>query len=325
MNKPLVSIIVPVYKVEEYLYECIESLLLQTYKILEIILIDDGSPDNSGTICDEFANKDNRIKVIHKINGGLSSARNVGLDQALGEYITFCDSDDVLLSNTISRYVEFLSKYECDVVSCESLLYKNGETEVIDYYHKSNPITLLNGEEYIGGFFRYSTDCSVCNKIYKRSIIGSYRFEEGKTNEDILFQYDVLRNCRHIVHINEGLYLYRINETGITHTFNKNSINVYYNAVVLHEKVKVDIPLLEEEALFYAIFVGYNLAMRIKTFHYVNKEPFKKVYSDIRELLLLSLLRIITSSLCSWSNKMRFIYLLIGTPCYTMIKGKSLV
>lgn len=315
----LVSIIVPIYKVEEYIKECLDSIISQTYKNIEVILVDDGSPDNSGYLCDEYAKKDNRIKVIHKTNGGLSSARNAGLELATGDFITFCDSDDVILPEIISRYVDIQEKYNCDIVSCESLFYKNGETTLIEHYHQSDSIKFFIGEEFIGGFFDSSTDCSVCNKLYKRDVIANHRFEEGKTNEDILFQYEVLKN-KSIVHTNEGLYLYRVNEKSITHTFNANSLNAYYNALVLRKKVQLDYPALNPKALYYTIIVGYTLGMQIKKTGLSKTGVFKKAYKDIRKCILKAFCDIMKSSLFSITQKLRFFYLMLGAPLCTIIK-----
>lgn len=319
-----VSIIIPVYKVENYLKGCIESIIMQTYKDLEIILVDDGSPDNSGDICDEFAKRDSRIKVIHKKNGGLSSARNAGMNLATGKYITFCDSDDYLKPQTISRYIELQKKYNSDIVSCESLLYNNGTTTIIENYHKKESITQMSGYEYISGFFNYTTDCSVCNKLFKKETIINHRFEEGKTNEDILFLYEIFRNCKTIVHTNEGLYLYRINEEGISHTFNYNSINVYYNAINLHNKVKIDFPTLEKDVFYYKTINGYNIGIQILKKNLVNIEPFKSTLKDIRKSLSDSLSRIILLSDFSFINKIKFMYLILGAPCLNIIKRKNM-
>lgn len=319
MSSKLISIIVPIYKVEQYLVECVDSIVSQTYRNIEIILVDDGSPDNSGLICDEYAKKDNRIKVIHKPNGGLSSARNAGLDVATGDFITFCDSDDIIMPETISCYIELQMKYDCDIVSCESLFFRNGKTNRIGHYHKDDSITLFKGEEYISGFFDYSTDCSVCNKLYTKRVIGNHRFEEGKTNEDLLFQYEVLKN-RSVVHTNQGLYLYRVNESGITHTFNANSLNAYYNAVTLLNKVRKELPEFKSKALYYVIIVGYTLGMRIKKNGLSKSGVFKKAYKDIRRNIWGTFCDIMKSSLFSFALKLRCFYLMIGAPFCTIIK-----
>ena len=118
-QNPLISVIVPVYKVEKYLHRCVDSILVQTYTNLEIILVDDGSPDRCGAICDEYAAKDSRIRVIHQENGGLSAARNAGLDVCSGEYIAFVDSDDWLDPEMYAVMMAQVREYGCDVVMCD--------------------------------------------------------------------------------------------------------------------------------------------------------------------------------------------------------------
>ena len=118
MEKDLISVIVPVYKVEKYLEKCIESVLKQTYTNLQIILVDDGSPDNCGKICDEYAKKDSRIEVIHKINGGLSDARNVGINRANGRYIGFVDSDDYIKEDMYEKLINLIKEYDADISIC---------------------------------------------------------------------------------------------------------------------------------------------------------------------------------------------------------------
>ena len=130
MNE-LISIIIPIYNVEKYLHCCINSVIRQTYKNLEIILIDDGSPDNCGKICDEYAKKDNRIKVIHKENGGLSSARNAGLDIAKGEYISFVDSDDYVAENFIEKLYKLCKENDADIAECDFYRIKANEKSML--------------------------------------------------------------------------------------------------------------------------------------------------------------------------------------------------
>ena len=240
----LVSIIVPVYKVEQYLCECVDSILAQSYEKIEVILVDDGSPDSCPQLCDNYAAKDTRIKVIHKSNGGLSDARNAGLHIAKGVYINFCDSDDMIAPTMIKTLVTTMENKNADVVGCESLSFQNGEAKIIPHYHKENAITEFDGFEYISGFFDFINDCSVCNKLYKREIIGNSRFEKGKTVEDILFQYEVLKKCNKIVVLNNGLYLYRVNADSITQTFNVNSMNLIYNGQILRHNIEQDYPQL---------------------------------------------------------------------------------
>ena len=128
----LVSVVVPIYNVEKYLVQCIQTILYQSYRNLEVILVDDGSPDNCGKICDEFAIKDKRIKVIHKNNGGLSDARNVGIDKAMGEYITFIDSDDYIMPDMIESLMNTIIKERVDIAQCTFVQCVSDDVESIN-------------------------------------------------------------------------------------------------------------------------------------------------------------------------------------------------
>jgi len=210
----LISVIVPVYNVEKYLKQCIESIIHQTYQNLEIILVDDGSPDNCGVICDEYAKQDKRIKVIHQENGGLSSARNAGLDIATGEYISFIDSDDYIAANFMEYLYQICIHYHVDIAECDFLRFNNNikinelseEIEVLNKIAMSKRIN----KDYV------ARTVIVCNKIFKRYIYQKLRFPVGKINEDEYITYKAFDECQtNIVISNQQLYYYRINEESI--------------------------------------------------------------------------------------------------------------
>ena len=208
----LVSIIVPVYNVEQWLPRCVDSLIAQTYKNLEIILVDDGSADNSGKICDEYAEKDDRIVVIHKDNGGLSSARNAGLEVAKGNYISFVDSDDWVSLLFIENLYVALKENNCEISECN--------------YVKTSGIDCQN-DEFQPGIVVASSEVAVnsviddgvfsvivCNKLYKKSLI-TVSFEEGRLHEDTFWAHQIVANCKQIVKINDCLYYYYQRENSI--------------------------------------------------------------------------------------------------------------
>lgn len=203
----LISIVVPVYNVEKYLDKCIDSLVNQTYENLEIILIDDGSKDNSAKICDNWKDKDNRIKVVHKKNGGLSEARNVGIDYAEGDYIAFIDSDDWVDKNFIKYLYEQLKKYNADIAA----------SAIIKTYKDYNEIQLINREkiiftngEALDTLLSGRDFCAVAwNKLYKKNVIGNIRFPIGKIHEDEFFSYKVIANANTLVLVPEAIYYYR--------------------------------------------------------------------------------------------------------------------
>ena len=185
MNQPLVSCILPVYNVEEYLYECIESIVNQTYKNIEILLIDDGSTDNSSNICEKWKKKDNRIVVIHKENGGASSARNFGLDIMKGDWINFIDSDDIIHSQYIQLLLQVVEKNNVLMACCS---YKQMEqnlnlVEEYEYDFKSEKIITENKRV---NFYKIGNDMifSPWGKLLHRSFFNEFRFLEKKIHED---------------------------------------------------------------------------------------------------------------------------------------------
>lgn len=234
MNK-LVSIIIPVYNVEKYLLECLDSVIAQTYSNIEIFLINDGSTDNSGKICDEYAQKDSRVKVIHKENGGVSSARNVGLDLTQGEYITFIDSDDFVDKTYIEKMYDALEKSNADLVFCK---YANYIDKKIEYPQESIPKQLtVNNEDkefidFISRFFALKKNImgSACRVLYRKELINNYYFHLGiKISEDLLFLMQIIQNAKSINSIDEYLYFYRKVETSITQKYKKDYLQGQLN------------------------------------------------------------------------------------------------
>ncbi len=195
-KQPLISIIVPVYKVEKYLDKCVSSIAGQTYKNLEIILVDDGSPDSCGTMCDIWAEKDNRIRVVHKENGGLSDARNAGLAVATGEYISFIDSDDWIEPNFIQILWDLLRSTGSDIAACG-----------IDPFYEDEPLNPIatqgskecfQREEALRRLIQDQLRQVVWNKLYKKDTIGNILFAKGKLHEDEFWSYQVIGNAEKV-------------------------------------------------------------------------------------------------------------------------------
>ena len=166
MNE-LISIIVPVYKVEPYLNKCVDSIINQTYKNIEIILVDDGSPDNCGKICDDYTKKDSRIKVIHKKNGGLSDARNYGIEASIGDYIMFVDSDDYISANMCEILLKTAKKYNADIINCNfEEVFSNAESRINRQAVNKNEEVFSNLDMLKTFFFNYTFDANVVwNKL----------------------------------------------------------------------------------------------------------------------------------------------------------------
>lgn len=238
-----ISVIVPIYKVEDYLPQCIDSIINQTYNNLEIILVDDGSPDKCPQICDEYAEKDNRIKVIHKENGGLSSARNAGLDIATGDYIAFVDSDDYLDVSMYQSLMEVTKKYGVDVAVCDffelngkKINTKSTETQKVSIIETPNDIFSHLLEPFPTLRFE------VWNKIFKKSVIGDIRFKVGQIYEDLHFDRNIILKSPKVAHIDLPFYYYRCNRPGSTNSFFKDNRFIYFDEMehyfVLFEKYK---------------------------------------------------------------------------------------
>jgi len=227
----LVSIIIPVYNVEAYVEKCIESVKSQSYSQLEIILVDDGSTDESGVYCDRQAVSDSRIKVIHKKNGGLSDARNAGLDIATGEYIFFADSDDYIKSDAIGKLVEQLEQDDCDVVACGIEMVWDDET--LNRPFTAETSGMWDGRQAVLEMQRNNTICSVAwNKLYRASLWKDIRFPVGKLHEDEYTTYKILYKSGRVEFIPDMLYCYYQRSTGInagaTRDDRDDHINAFY-------------------------------------------------------------------------------------------------
>ena len=224
-----VSIIVPIYNVEKYLRECVDSILAQTHKDIEVILVDDGSPDNCGKICDDYSKKDSRIKVVHKPNGGLSSARNAGLDVATGDYIMFIDSDDFIDSNMVEFLLGTKRKTSADIVCCGMSRYRDGALYIIPETTSKNDIEVYDKITALKKLVLTDVDCSSCNKLYAKELINEIRFKVGRNNEDKPFLFELYQKCNAVAYTNKVFYYYRVTEGSITNTMNEKSFDVLKN------------------------------------------------------------------------------------------------
>lgn len=203
----MISIIVPIYKVEDYLRRCVDSLLAQTYHDFELILVDDGSPDNCGKFCDEYMALDSRIRVIHKENGGLSDARNAGLEIAQGKFIAFVDSDDWVSPYYLERMLTGLQQTNADICEC-NILRTDGNTPDDEVNDRSEIITFSAHDAMLELIQDNTFHQYVWNKLYRREVIGDILFPKGKTNEDEFWTYQVFGNAKKVAKISCVLYSY---------------------------------------------------------------------------------------------------------------------
>ena len=226
---PKISIIVPVYKVEPYIHKCIDSILNQTFRDFELILVDDGSPDNCGKICDEYASKDERIVVIHKENGGQASARNKGIDIAKGDFIGFVDSDDWIESDMYEILYDICSNRNCDIANCSSTIYFkdrtviNGGHPLIVHNRNEAMKTMLEGKLY---------DEVVWTKLIRRELLNGIRFNENIIYEDTDFTYRVIDKADRVGCIGKAKYNY-IKRDGST--MDRAIKNIKIDAVLVYD------------------------------------------------------------------------------------------
>ena len=214
MYKPLVSVIVPCYNVEQYLPKCIDSILNQTYKNLEVWLVDDGSPDKCGAICDKYAKKDTRIKVIHKKNGGLADARNVALDVKAGEYVVCVDSDDYISPTHIEGLYNLIEKYGADVsVNTFCSFYEGSSPNPSPKSAKDWVLDGLHATEMM--FYQEYFDNTAWGKMYKASLFDGIRYPKGLLFEDLPTTYRLLLKANKVVFNDEQSYFYLLRSNSI--------------------------------------------------------------------------------------------------------------
>ncbi len=296
MSNQIISIIVPVYKVEKYLNRCVDSILKQTYSKIEVILVDDGSPDRCPQMCDEWKKRDFRVKVIHKVNGGLSSARNEGLKIANGEFIAFVDSDD-WIDPEMYEYLYRLLKLrpECQIAQCEICeerkVKKGNKVE-----QPKEEINLFDKKKMLDYFFRINGEKSnsgVWNKLIRREILEDFTFVET-LNEDVEATYDFFNRADNMISSNRKLYHYQINLEGITHSqFTENDLEYlkvwdrivrrvekenpdYYKYALINRK-RADFTMLSKLVLY-----GYD--KKDSNIHIVKrklKQSVKESYWDL--------------------------------------------
>lgn len=236
--KPLISIIIPVYNVEQYLDYCMESVLVQDYKNLEIILIDDGSTDSSGNMCDEYAKNDSRVKVIHKKNGGLSSARNIGIEVMTGKYLTFVDSDDYIRIDYVSRMYKYILEDDTDLVVCS---YKKilGEESYRNISNRRTQHYVYDAEMVRYKMIARQIPMYAHGKLYRARLIGWLNFPEGRLYEDVPTIWNVVKHIEKVTYATDELYFYRQRVDSIVNgKYKHRRMDQVYFAEQIYDEVK---------------------------------------------------------------------------------------
>lgn len=286
----LISLIVPIYKVEAYLDRCVRSLVAQTYQNLEIILVDDGSPDNCPAMCDAWAERDSRITVIHKENGGLSDARNAGMEIAAGEYIAFVDSDDWVSVHYIEALYRAVQKTGAEIAACDVVVAYDENTQVPPL---DTSLRLCSAEEAIGDILRGSGFRAVAwNKLYRKSILENERYPVGKFHEDEFFTYRILAKAKKLVYVDCGLYFYYQRPDSIMNSVSMKHLDALdaYLERLAFLKTRYPVLYTKDKFIFCASCVGFyqyagrnsdaEAALMKKKVKYCRK----KVHFSLREL-----------------------------------------
>lgn len=288
----LISVIVPIYNVEAYIDRCVESIVKQTYRNLEIILVDDGSTDKSPLICDKWRTRDERIQVIHKCNGGLSDARNAGIVSAKGEFYSFIDGDDEIDEKLIATLYNAMVSSGADISMCRMEKIENDRKYITRSFPFNTPEVVLSSEEAIKLLFRDIIDCSACLKLYNRAMFEKLQFPVGKTNEDFAIMYKVFERANRIAYIEDVLYFYHFRENSITSTrFNERQFDKYDNCLEMIEYVSKNLKNLLPEARFYLYRQTVYLLKTLCIMGIYDKYP--KRYKELRNTLKCGTMRII--------------------------------
>ena len=258
-----ITIIIPFYNVSSYIDTCLQSVAGQSLQPTEVLLINDGTTDNSRDICESFVQKFPYFRIIDRDNGGVSAARNTGLDHATGDYVVFVDSDDILTENALANLYDAIKKHQADMVKCGIRFYY-GPDRIVDYKSvKNGEVTLQNNVAQFQAMFEKLIPPYMCNGMYKRDLFKNIRFTEGMITEDVFIMPDLIMNCRTIAVIPDGLYLYRQRAESVMHTFDDRHFDIITS--IRHVK-----QVLESHDLYdifreeYHIWSGYQLMILVK-------------------------------------------------------------
>lgn len=301
-QNPLISVIVPVYNVAAWLPRCVDSVLTQTYQNLEILLIDDGSTDASGEICDAYAEKDPRIRAIHKKNGGLSSARNAGLDVSNGQYIGFVDSDDWIEPEMYAEMLALMVRNEAQLV-CAGRYDVDGDTgkKTIGLCPKRQEC--ITGEELAGRLFLWDhCDSSACDKLYRWELFDGIRYPEGKTCEDVPVTYRLALKAHRAVLCDKPLYNYFHRSGSISKGAEISGKTFHYSqhTAGILEDIRKNYPNIAPQAEFLRVHSLYHILLRLDHAPPDVRRTYRKEYCDARRELAKHWNYILT---CPWLTK----------------------
>lgn len=314
MKNPKITVVIPVFNVEKYLRRCVDSVTGQTFRDIEILLIDDGSTDSSGQLCDCLALTDSRIRVLHKANGGPSDARNTGIDHARGEYLIFIDSDDYIDPDMLEILYGLTVRYGVQVAACtHSNHYKS-----LEKGKAHERIFVYSGQEAMKHVMLGKTmNISMCTKLIHRNLCANHRFCQGKTYEDVLYNPGLFLQVDRVAVTTRPMYHYWHRRNSITTApFSSNDMELLDAHQYLLDQVRAHWPALEEVALYYLRWAKFLLLDKLlMTPDYRQLPIFRQISSDLRR----DWKEIVTCPYFAITRRVSALALRINVQCYRML------
>lgn len=311
----LVSVIVPIYKVEKYLPKCIDSILTQSYKNFELLLIDDGSPDSCGHICDEYQEKDSRIRVFHKQNGGLSDARNYGIVRSKGDYLTFIDSDDYISNNYLKILVNMVQTYEVEMSCVACVIEKKGVK--VPSVNKKNVTRKISKEEALKYVcIKKYFGVSAWGKLFKKELFRDIRFPVGRLYEDMLTIPYIIDKCKYVAYSEQQAYFWVQRDGSITHSpISEKELQIFDGLDRLMNFIDSNYPELHDAAICRYIDDSiWNIVHKL-----IYDEKYASKIVDVRKTCHNYWIKGMTNKFLSKGKKIQILLLLINVQLYKKI------
>lgn len=315
-----ISVIVPVYNVEEYLARCVDSVLAQTYENLEVILVDDGATDTSGAICDAYATKDSRVKVIHKENGGLSSARNTGLEAATGDCIAFADSDDWIEPDAYAHLLGLMEKHQVKLV-CGGRYDVSGKTGQRTVGLCPRREEVISGEELAGRIFLWDgCDSSACDKLYHRSLLENFRYPEGKVCEDVPVTYKIVLQADRVAMSDKPFYNYYHRPGSISMAFSitEKTFHFSQHTEVIYPYIRDNHPAIAAQARYLRVRSLSHILLLLEQSQAEVRQQFAQEFRHARKELKKHTLFFLRSSY--FGKKEKITNLLLNLGLYRLLR-----
>ena len=320
----LITIIVPIYNVEKYIDDCIQTIINQTYKNLQIILVDDGATDNCPKICDKYKKQDDRIEVIHKQNGGLSDARNVGIQNAKGKFICFVDSDDFINCDYVEKLYNLITKNDADISVSNFKRVKEFKEEYFKEKEINSRENAYAGKQVVQGIYKrdlYVQSTVTWNKMYKTKLFKEIKFPYGKLHEDEYTTYKLYYDCQKVAMTSEVLYYYRYVPNSIMNKkFNRKRLD---GILALEERLKF-FQEKKEEKLYNLTLVRYLTTLMI---HYTNCKAFledsKEIQKEIMDKYKKYYKKVIKLPECRKQDKIKIILFKISPSFYYKMRTST--